>query len=146
LKPLLKQVVSDILDPAKPDLVDVENRSSGLKNLLKSGFGYGFLILVILAICITRETFLRLFGATIKPRPSDHSLLIIFVLGGVTPTEVKQIKDVAAKHDSHQVYFMHKNIQLTIKTFSSGNCWRHRCASTQRCSGKDYEALESAFL
>lgn len=35
-----------------------------------------------------------------KPRPSDHPLLVIFVVGGVTSTEVKQIRDVVASHKS----------------------------------------------
>ena len=37
-----------------------------------------------------------------KPRPSDHPLLIVFVIGGVTSTEVRQIKEVvsSAKPDT----------------------------------------------
>lgn len=38
----------------------------------------------------------RLFRAVSKPRPSDHPLLILFVLGGVTNTEVRQIRDVVS--------------------------------------------------
>ncbi|ELU00077.1 hypothetical protein CAPTEDRAFT_126088 [Capitella teleta] len=83
LKPLLKQVITDVLDPSKPELIDIENRSSGLKDLLKSGFG--------------------LFRAARKPRPSDHPVLVIFVLGGITPTEVKQVRDISSKFNSHQV-------------------------------------------
>jgi hypothetical protein len=40
LKPLLKQVVEDIVDPNRPELVDISHKSSGLGDLLKSGFGY----------------------------------------------------------------------------------------------------------
>ncbi|WAR31681.1 SCFD2-like protein [Mya arenaria] len=69
-----RQLVSAILDPGKPDLPDVENKSSGLKDMLKSGFG--------------------LFRAVSKPRPSDHPLLILIFIGGVTCTEVKQVKDL----------------------------------------------------
>ena len=36
---LLKQVVSAILDPQKPELVDIKMISSGVKDMLKSGFG-----------------------------------------------------------------------------------------------------------
>ena len=35
----------------------------------------------------------RLFRTVAKPRPSDHPLLILFVVGGVTSSEVKLIKD-----------------------------------------------------
>ena len=39
LKPLLKQVVSNIFDPTKPELLDIEYKSTGFRDLLKSGFG-----------------------------------------------------------------------------------------------------------
>lgn len=74
LSPLCRQVIEAIFDTEKKDLMDVEHKSSGLKDILKSGFG--------------------LFRTVAKPRPSDHPLLILFVVGGVTSTEVKQIKDV----------------------------------------------------
>lgn len=70
---LIKQVVTAIFDPEKPDMVDIKMISSGMKDMLKSGFG--------------------LFRAVAKPRPSDHPLLILFVVGGITSTEVKQIRD-----------------------------------------------------
>ena len=39
-----------------------------------------------------------------KPRPSDHPLVIIFVVGGVTPSEVRLVKDtVTAKSSATQV-------------------------------------------
>jgi len=37
-----------------------------------------------------------LFRAASKPRPGDQPLLIIFVIGGVSSTEVRQIRDVVA--------------------------------------------------
>ena len=39
VKPLLKQLVEDICDPAKPEMTDLEYKSTGLRQLLKSGFG-----------------------------------------------------------------------------------------------------------
>lgn len=39
LRPLLKQVVENIFDSAKPELVDIEYKSTGFRDLLKSGFG-----------------------------------------------------------------------------------------------------------
>lgn len=77
VRPLLRQLVEKIVDPAKPDLPDVECKSGGLKDLLKSGFGF--------------------FKSSGKPRPGDAPLLILFVIGGVTAGEVKQIRDVIDK-------------------------------------------------
>jgi len=39
---------------------------------------------------------LRLFRAVSKPRPGDQPLLIVFVIGGVSSTEVRQVRDVVA--------------------------------------------------
>ncbi|GFO32231.1 sec1 family domain-containing protein 2-like [Plakobranchus ocellatus] len=39
-QPLLSQMMAAILDPARPDLPDVECKSGGLGTLLKSGFGF----------------------------------------------------------------------------------------------------------
>ncbi|KAK3763174.1 hypothetical protein RRG08_035856 [Elysia crispata] len=76
-RPLLVQVMESILDPARPELVDVECKSGGLGNLLKSGFGF--------------------FKGSGKPRPGDAPLLILFVIGGLTSGEVKQVKDMVDK-------------------------------------------------
>jgi hypothetical protein len=40
LKPLLKHIVEDIVDPSRPELADISHKSSGFGDLLKSGFGY----------------------------------------------------------------------------------------------------------
>ncbi|CAL1535071.1 unnamed protein product [Lymnaea stagnalis] len=77
VRPLLRQLVEKIVDPAKPELPDVECKSGGLKDLLKSGFGF--------------------FKSSGKPRPGDAPLLMLFVIGGVTAGEVKQIRDVVDK-------------------------------------------------
>ncbi|ETE57967.1 Sec1 family domain-containing protein 2, partial [Ophiophagus hannah] len=37
-KPLMKQVVEEIYNPDRPDPVDIEHMSSGLTDLLKTGF------------------------------------------------------------------------------------------------------------
>lgn len=75
-KPLLKQVVEDIFNPEKPDPVDIEHMSSGLTDLLKTGFS--------------------MFMKVSRPHPSDHPLLILFVVGGVTVSEAKMVKDLVA--------------------------------------------------
>ncbi|XP_045428619.1 sec1 family domain-containing protein 2 isoform X2 [Pipistrellus kuhlii] len=73
-KPLLKQVVEEIFDPERPDPVDIEHMSSGLTDLLKTGFS--------------------MFMKVSRPHPSDHPLLILFVVGGVTVSEAKMVKDL----------------------------------------------------
>ncbi|XP_010167091.1 sec1 family domain-containing protein 2, partial [Antrostomus carolinensis] len=75
-KPLLKQVVEEICNPDQPDPVDIEHMSSGLTDLLKTGFS--------------------MFMKVNRPHPGDHPLLIIFMVGGVTVSEVKMVKDLVA--------------------------------------------------
>ncbi|NWX43533.1 SCFD2 protein, partial [Steatornis caripensis] len=75
-KPLLKQVVEEICNPDHPDPVDIEHVSSGLTDLLKTGFS--------------------MFMKVNRPHPGDHPLLIIFMVGGVTVSEVKMVKDLVA--------------------------------------------------
>ncbi|XP_017395840.1 sec1 family domain-containing protein 2 isoform X1 [Cebus imitator] len=75
-KPLLKQVVEEIFHPERPDSADIEHMSSGLTDLLKTGFS--------------------MFMKVSRPHPSDHPLLILFVVGGVTVSEAKMVKDLVA--------------------------------------------------
>ncbi|NXK49080.1 SCFD2 protein, partial [Chauna torquata] len=75
-KPLLKQVVEEICNPDRSDPVDIEHMSSGLTDLLKTGFS--------------------MFMKVNRPHPGDHPLLIIFMVGGVTASEVKMVKDLVA--------------------------------------------------
>ncbi|XP_010708498.1 sec1 family domain-containing protein 2-like [Meleagris gallopavo] len=83
-KSLLKQVVEEICSADRPDSVDIEHMSSGLTDLLKTGFS--------------------MFMKVNRPHPGDHPLLIIFMVGGVTVSEVKMVKDlVATRKPSTQV-------------------------------------------
>ncbi|NXJ16463.1 SCFD2 protein, partial [Odontophorus gujanensis] len=75
-KPLLKQVVEEICSADRPDSLDIEHVSSGLTDLLKTGFS--------------------MFMKVNRPHPGDHPLLIIFMVGGVTVSEVKMVKDLVA--------------------------------------------------
>ncbi|NWV00025.1 SCFD2 protein, partial [Upupa epops] len=77
-KPLLKQVMEEICNPDRPDPVDIEHMSSGLTDLLKTGF-------------------IR-FMKVNRPHPGDLPLLIIFMVGGVTVSEVKMVKELVATH------------------------------------------------
>ncbi|XP_074654254.1 sec1 family domain-containing protein 2-like isoform X2 [Tubulanus polymorphus] len=80
-KPLIKQALDEIFSPAKPEMPDIDYRSTGLKDLLKTGFS--------------------LFMSVSKPRPNDNPLLIVFVLGGTTPAEVKLIKDTVSSYKTN---------------------------------------------
>lgn len=75
-RPLLKQVLEEIFHPERPDPADIEHVSSGLTDLLKTGFS--------------------MFMKVSRPHPSDHPLLILFVVGGVTVSEAKMVKDLVA--------------------------------------------------
>ncbi|EHH53807.1 hypothetical protein EGM_14510 [Macaca fascicularis] len=75
-KPLLKQVMEEIFHPERPDSIDIEHMSSGLTDLLKTGFS--------------------MFMKVSRPHPSDYPVLILFVVGGVTVSEVKMVKDLVA--------------------------------------------------
>lgn len=48
-----------------------------------------------------------------KPRPNDHPLLVLFVVGGITCSEVHQIREALAAY--------HPNTQVRNKTLQ--NSW-----------------------
>uniref|UniRef100_UPI00398F63CB sec1 family domain-containing protein 2 n=1 Tax=Pristiophorus japonicus TaxID=55135 RepID=UPI00398F63CB len=77
-KPLVKQVLEEIFHPDRPDTVDIEYMSGGLTELLKTGFS--------------------MFMKVSRPHPSDHPLLILFLVGGVTASEVRMIKESVSTH------------------------------------------------
>lgn len=80
--PLLRQLVRQILSTEKVSTersdgtADIEYHSAGiLKDLLKTSFSY------------------FMGAAAAKPKPSDAAVTIIFVIGGVTPTEIRMVND-----------------------------------------------------
>ncbi|XP_078266579.1 sec1 family domain-containing protein 2 [Rhinoraja longicauda] len=77
-KPLVKQILEEIFHPNRPDTVDIEYMSGGLTELLKTGFS--------------------MFMKVSRPHPSDHPLLILFLVGGVTISEVRVIKDLVSTY------------------------------------------------
>ncbi|XP_069121986.1 sec1 family domain-containing protein 2-like [Argopecten irradians] len=79
-KPFLKQLMDLAFDNSKGDIQDIGYISSGFTDLLKSGFG--------------------LFRTVAKPKPSDNNVLVVFVVGGVTATETKLIRDTVASHNN----------------------------------------------
>ncbi|XP_057313042.1 sec1 family domain-containing protein 2-like [Hydractinia symbiolongicarpus] len=80
-KPIVAQILELIFDPRKPELQDIEFRSHGFKDFLKTGFGF--------------------FMNVSKPRPEDHPVLL-FVIGGITWNEVKCVKETLAKLKPNQ--------------------------------------------
>uniref|UniRef100_A0A8D0HMA0 Sec1 family domain-containing protein 2 n=1 Tax=Sphenodon punctatus TaxID=8508 RepID=A0A8D0HMA0_SPHPU len=91
-KPLLKQLVEEIFNPGhQSDPTDIEHMSSGLTDLLKTGFS--------------------MFMKVSRPHPSDHPLLILFMVGGVTAFEVKMVKDlIATQKPSVQVIVLYSTL------------------------------------
>eukprot|EP00731_Ephydatia_muelleri_P024838 Em0016g1109a len=77
-QPLLTQVMEAIFNPARPDLPDLTHHSYGLADMLKSGFS--------------------LFMSSARPRPSNHPLLLLFVVGGVSCADVRHIRDVVTSN------------------------------------------------
>lgn len=76
-RPLLPHILEAIFDSSRPDLPDLYYHSQAtVTNILKSGFS--------------------LFVGSAKPRPNQHPLLLLFVVGGVSCSEVRQIREVVA--------------------------------------------------
>lgn len=75
-KPLLKQLLQDIFDPNVSEAPQLDYHSGGLSDMLKAGFG--------------------LFRSTSKPVPKDSPVLIVFIIGGVTASEVKLVNDITS--------------------------------------------------
>jgi len=71
--PFLRQITDDIFNQARPELLDIEYKPMGLKDMFKTGFS--------------------MFMNKAKPHPCDNSAIVIFVIGGVTSSEVRLIKE-----------------------------------------------------
>ncbi|KAK1796629.1 hypothetical protein P4O66_008931 [Electrophorus voltai] len=77
-RPFLKQVLEEIFRPGRPECPDIEHTSGGLTDLLKTG--------------------ISMFMKVSRPHPSDHPLLFLFLVGGVTPSELRLIREVVSAH------------------------------------------------
>ncbi|KAM6963218.1 sec1 family domain-containing protein 2 [Aplochiton taeniatus] len=77
-RPFLKQVLEEVFDPDRAECPDIEHMSGGLTDLLKTGFS--------------------MFMKVSRPHPGDHPLLFLFLVGGVTPSELRLIREVVAAH------------------------------------------------
>ena len=82
---MLRELAARIGAGADDDGVcsDLFHAVSSLGGLLKSGIGGA----------IGRFG----FKSVAKPKPSDHGLVIVFVVGGVTPGELKEVTAAAAE-------------------------------------------------
>ncbi|XP_055042841.2 sec1 family domain-containing protein 2 isoform X1 [Misgurnus anguillicaudatus] len=78
--PFLRQVLEEIFHPDRRECPDVEHMSGGLTDLLKTGFS--------------------MFMKVNRPHPGDHPLLFLFLVGGVTPSELRLIREVVSSHKS----------------------------------------------
>lgn len=77
-RPFVKQVLEEIFNPSRTECPDIEHASGGLTDLLKTGFS--------------------MFMKVNRPHPSDHSLLLLFMVGGVTASEIRLIREVVSTH------------------------------------------------
>ncbi|CAG10979.1 unnamed protein product, partial [Tetraodon nigroviridis] len=77
-RPFLRQVVEEVFHPDRPDCPDIEYMSGGLTDLLKTGFS--------------------MFMKVTRPHPGDNPLLIVFLVGGVTASELRLIKEAVSTH------------------------------------------------
>lgn len=77
-QPLLRKVLEQILHPDRPECPDIEHMSGGLTDRLKTGFS--------------------MFMKVSRPHPSDHPLLLLFLVGGVTASELRLIREVVSAH------------------------------------------------
>jgi len=77
----LSQLLGDVYSESRMEVPDLHHHSGGLGAMLRSGLGW-------------------LGGSTAKQHPRQNPWVIVFVIGGVTPTEIKQLQRVVAGTDS----------------------------------------------
>lgn len=77
-RPFLRQILEEVFHPDRPDCPDIEHTSGGLADLLKTGFS--------------------MFMKVSRPHPGDSPLLLLFLVGGVTPSELRLVREVVATH------------------------------------------------
>ncbi|RXG73979.1 Sec1 family domain-containing protein 2 [Armadillidium vulgare] len=75
---IISSVIENCLNPPQQQITDLECKSAGFKDLIKTGFS--------------------LFVNVSKPRPKDAAQMIIYVLGGITPAEVAEIERLVEKY------------------------------------------------
>ncbi|XP_042214402.1 sec1 family domain-containing protein 2-like isoform X2 [Homarus americanus] len=71
---LLQKLVYDCLTAPQAEITDLEYKSAGFKDLIKTGFS--------------------LFVNVSKPMPRDAPIMLVYIIGGVTPGEVREIRQI----------------------------------------------------
>ncbi|XP_056234027.1 sec1 family domain-containing protein 2 [Seriola aureovittata] len=77
-RPFLRQILEEVFHPERVECPDIEHMSGGLTDLLKTGFS--------------------MFMKVSRPHPSDNPVLLLFLVGGVTPSELRLVKEVVTTH------------------------------------------------
>ncbi|MPC26511.1 Sec1 family domain-containing protein 2 [Portunus trituberculatus] len=77
---LLPRLVQDCLAAPQGEITDLEYKSAGFKDLIKTGFS--------------------LFVNVSKPSPRDAPVMLVWVVGGVSPGEVKEVRRTVKALDS----------------------------------------------
>ncbi|XP_034737465.1 sec1 family domain-containing protein 2 [Etheostoma cragini] len=77
-RPFLRQILEEVFHPERLECPDIEHMSGGLTDLLKTGFS--------------------MFMKVSRPHPHDNPLLVLFLVGGVTPSELRLIKEIVTTH------------------------------------------------
>nr|XP_046246625.1 sec1 family domain-containing protein 2 isoform X2 [Scatophagus argus] len=77
-RPFLRQILEEVFHPDRLECPDIEHMSGGLTDLLKTGFS--------------------MFMKVSRPHPSDNPLLFLFLVGGVTPSELRLIREIVTTH------------------------------------------------
>ena len=87
-------------------------------------------ILLILCVTPTLPFFDSLFRSSAGPRPNSHPLLVVYVVGGITPGEIRRINEVVSNQSSKSevrlhVYctITHSSIECSVLTHMVGNYW-----------------------
>ncbi|XP_061681801.1 sec1 family domain-containing protein 2 [Syngnathoides biaculeatus] len=75
-RPFLRQLLQEVFHPDRHECLDIEHMSAGLTDLLKTGFS--------------------MFMKVSRPHPSDNPLVFLFLVGGVTPSELRLVKETLA--------------------------------------------------
>ncbi|XP_034003480.1 sec1 family domain-containing protein 2 [Trematomus bernacchii] len=77
-RPFLQQILEEVFRPDRPECPDIDYMSGGLTDLLKTSFS--------------------MFMKVSRPHPGDNPLLFLFLVGGVTPAELRLIKESVSTH------------------------------------------------
>lgn len=84
---IVKQVATHVFEKKDVPLQDLTQISFSVRGLLKTGLGLGLGRLG--------------FGGTSLPRPTDRATVVFFVIGGITFSEIRELREIASQHVSN---------------------------------------------